>query len=192
MSQLLHKFLWFCRKKHMQDLVWWVITYLCHARTFPSPFCNTLLSFKGVRAQAAQLSPHYGSGCVTPDAWDPSWPCCSYQWASCGKLQGFGHTGTLSGPSQVSFHLSTFHWSCKSSLFSVPQVQLFCPPSVLHQQINRSAVLVVSTPGGSGTTRLCKSATVFLLSYLLLFYFWPWLLQTYLQYTPSLSPEWWQ
>lgn len=65
------------------------------------------------------------------------------------------------------FHVaSTFLWSCNSSLFSLPQVQLFCPPSVLHQQIHRSAILAVSTPRGSGTAGLCKSETVFLVSFI--------------------------
>lgn len=129
MSQLLHRFLWFCRKKHMQDLVWCVITHLCHARTHLSSFCNNVLSFKGVRAQAAQLSQRYGSDCVTP-----AMPClCCGDWwileihrdlavRMNGRPVGNPRASVTLTPSQPchkSHVASTFLWSGISFLFSL-------------------------------------------------------------------------
>lgn len=71
-----------------------------------------------------------------------------------------------SQPHHKSHVANAFLWSGISSLFSLAHVQLFCPLSVLHQQIHRSAILVVSTLWGSGTTGPCKVALLFLVSFI--------------------------
>lgn len=73
------------------------------------------------------------------DPRDPSWPCSSYQWASCRKPQGFCHTDTLSSPSQV---------SCQE-LFSLKLQFLFVQPSL--------STVVLSTFGiASASAWLCR------------------------------------
>lgn len=50
---------------------------------------------------------------------DPSWPCYSYQWASCREPQGFCHTDTFTSPSQVS--------CCKCFPLKLQLLYLACP-----------------------------------------------------------------
>lgn len=203
-TQLLHKFLWVYRRKHRQDLVWWVVTHLCLAGLFSSSFCKNLFSFKGTRAQAAQPWQHYGSGCVTAAMpclqsvlqWlmgprDPWWPCHSYQWASCREPQGFCHTDTLTSPSRVS--------CCKCFPLKLQLLYLACPKysCFVHLWCCISKWVALCSqllPHHKAVEQLGfanQQISISDLSYLLLSYFWPWLLQVYLQNTHSLSYTSW-
>lgn len=64
----------------------------------------------------------------------------------------------------TSFMLQLLSFEAAAPLFSLPRVQLFCPPLVLHQQMSSSVLSAVTTPQSSGTTGLCQSAAVFLIS----------------------------
>lgn len=64
----------------------------------------------------------------------------------------------------TSFMLQCFPLKLQLLYLPCPRVQLFCPPLVLHQQMSSSVLSAVTTPQSSGTTGLCQSAAVFLIS----------------------------